>query len=45
MADPATIATDWLEGTNQDGDVTYAVRDPALMIRRTFNDRIAVIDP
>jgi len=43
--DPATIATDWLEGTNPDGDVTYAVRDPTKMIRRTFNDRIAVIDP
>ena len=37
--------TDWLEGTNNDGDLVYAVRDPAMMIRRTFNDRIAVIDP
>ncbi len=43
--DPATVASDWLEGTNPDGDVTYAVRDPTKMIRRTFNDRIAIIDP
>jgi hypothetical protein len=43
--DAATAATDWLEGTNPDGDVSYAVRDPTKMIRRTFNDRIAVIDP
>ena len=43
--DPATTTSDWLEATNNNGDVTYAVRDPALMVRRTFNDRIAVIDP
>jgi len=43
--DAATTSADWLEGTNPGGDVTYAVRDPTKMIRRTFNDRIAVIDP
>jgi len=43
--DAATTAADWLEATNNNGDVSYAVRDPALMVRRTFNDRIAVIDP
>ena len=42
---PAVTPADWLEGTNADGNISYAVRDPALMIRRTFNDRIAVIDP
>jgi len=42
---PAVTTADWLEGTNNNGDAIYAVRDPALMIRRTFNDRIAVIDP
>jgi hypothetical protein len=43
--DAATTVTDWLESTNNDANLTYAVRDPALMIRRTFNDRIAIIDP
>lgn len=42
---PAVTTADWLEGTNSDNDVVYTVRDPAKMIRRTFNDRIAVIDP
>jgi hypothetical protein len=42
---PAMTASDWLESTNNDGNLTYAVRDPTLMVRRTFNDRIAVIDP
>jgi len=42
---PAVTAADWLESTNNDSNLTYAVRDPTLMVRRTFNDRIAVIDP
>jgi hypothetical protein len=42
---PAVTASDWLESTNNDSNLTYAVRDPTLMVRRTFNDRIAVIDP
>ena len=42
---PAVTTADWLEGTNSDNDVVYTVRDPTKMIRRTFNDRIAVIDP
>jgi hypothetical protein len=43
--DAATTMADWLEGTNPDGDLSYAARDPTKMVRRTFNDRIAVIDP
>jgi hypothetical protein len=42
---PAVTPADWLEGTNNDANLTYATRDPALMVRRTFNDRIAIIDP
>ncbi|HEU5177165.1 MAG TPA: hypothetical protein VFU24_06905 [Burkholderiales bacterium] len=41
----AVAPSDWLEGTNADGDLAYAVRDPTKMVRRTFNDRIAIIDP
>jgi hypothetical protein len=36
---------DWLEGSNADGNTSFALRDPMLIINRTFNDRIAVIDP
>ena len=42
---PAVTPADWLESTNNDANLSYATRDPALMIRRAFNDRIAVIDP
>lgn len=42
---PAVTTADWLEGTNNNNDLVYTVRDPTLMVRRTFNDRIAVIDP
>jgi hypothetical protein len=42
---PAVTPADWLEGTNNDANLTYAARDPALVMRRTFNDRIAIIDP
>jgi hypothetical protein len=45
QARPPVAVTDWLESTNNDGDLVFAVRTPALMINRTFNDRIAVIDP
>jgi hypothetical protein len=41
-----TIATpgNWLEAANNDGATPFTVRDPALMMNRSFNDRIAVID-
>lgn len=41
-----TIATpnNWLEAANNDGASPFTVRDPALMMNRSFNDRIAVID-
>lgn len=42
---PLPTPVDWLESTNNDSNLTYGVRDPTLMVRRTFNDRIAVIDP
>jgi hypothetical protein len=45
QARPPVAVTDWLERTKNDGDLVFAVRTPALMINRTFNDRIAVIDP
>ena len=46
---PATSVTDLFEGTNSAvGNATplapFAGRDPSLMVKRTFNDRIAVID-
>jgi len=46
---PATSVTDLFEGTNSAvGNATplapFAGRDPTLMAKRTFNDRIAVID-
>jgi len=46
---PATSVTDLFEGTNSAvGNATplapFAGRDPTLMVNRTFNDRIAVID-
>ena len=46
---PATSVTDLFEGTNSAvGNATplapFAGRDPTLMVKRTFNDRIAVID-
>ena len=41
-----TVATpgNWLEAANNDGASPFTVRDPALMMNRSFNDRIAVID-
>jgi len=45
QARPPVTVTDWLESTNNDGDLVFAVRIPALMINRSFNDRIVVIDP
>jgi hypothetical protein len=48
---PNGTLTDWLEGTNCDlagpncvPDTAFAARTPPLMINRTFNDRVAVID-
>jgi len=53
-ARPNGTLTDWLEGTNCDlaagpppncaPDTAFAARTPPLMINRTFNDRVAVID-
>jgi hypothetical protein len=45
QARPPVAPTDWLEDANSDGNLAYAVRAPALMINRTFNDRIAVFNP
>lgn len=42
---PPAGVSDWLESANSDGDLVFAVRNPGFMINRTFNDRIAVIDP
>ncbi len=46
---PATSVSDLFEGANNTvGNATplapFAARDPTLMVNRTFNDRIAVID-
>jgi hypothetical protein len=41
---PPISVSDWLEGSNADGNSTFALRDAAAMINRTFNDHIAVID-
>jgi hypothetical protein len=41
---PPAAVSDLLEGTNADGDVTFALRSATLIVNRTFNDRIAVID-
>lgn len=44
QARPALAVADWLEGANADGASPFALRSPALMVNRSFNDRIAVID-
>jgi len=41
---PNGTLADWLEGVNADGASPFAVRDAALTINRSFNDRFAVID-
>ena len=43
-ARPNGTLSDWLEGANAVVDTVFAVRDPALLVNRTFNDRISVID-
>ena len=43
---PALALADLFEDTNTGAaDLTFATRVPGLMINRSFNDRIAVIDP
>lgn len=44
-ARPNGNLADWLESENANADLVFAVRDPALLMNRTFNDRIAVVDP
>jgi hypothetical protein len=41
---PPAAVSDWLEGDNADGLSPYALRQPTLIINRTFNDHFAVID-
>ncbi len=43
---PPVAIGDWLEGGNANlpPDSAFWARDPALMVKRTFNDRTAVID-
>jgi hypothetical protein len=41
---PVAGITALLEGLNADGNNVFAVRSPPLVINRSFNDRIAVID-
>jgi hypothetical protein len=43
-ARPNGTLSDWLEGTNAAGGTVFALRDPSLIVNRSFNDRIAVID-
>lgn len=40
---PPAGAADLLEAPNADGDTTFALRSPPLIINRGFNDRIGVI--
>ena len=44
QARPPAAVSDWLEGENAVVDNVFAVRNPGLMVNRSFNDRIAVID-
>ena len=41
---PRSTLNDWFEGTNATGASPFTLREPALMINRSFNDRVAVID-
>ncbi len=41
---PPVGVADWLEGTNASGDLIFGARDATLLVGRTFNDRIVVID-
>ena len=41
---PNGTLSDWLEGANADGTSPFTLRDPSLVMKRSFNDRIAVID-
>jgi hypothetical protein len=45
QARPPVALTDWLEDTNNDANLVFAVRAPTLMVNRSFNDRLIVIDP
>lgn len=44
QARPPAAVSDWLEGGNANLDSAFAVRDATLIVNRTFNDRIAVLD-
>jgi hypothetical protein len=44
QARPPTAVADLLEDTNANGDTTFTLRAPPLVINRQFNDRIGVID-
>jgi hypothetical protein len=44
MARPNGNLSDWLEGANADGQTPFAIRSPTLIVNRTFNDRIVVLD-
>lgn len=45
QARPPVLLSDLLDDTNNNNDAVFAARVPTLMINRTFNDHIAVVDP
>lgn len=43
-ARPNGTLADWLEGANADGTSPFEIRAPTLLVNRSFNDRVAVLD-
>ncbi|MFZ1907998.1 MAG: hypothetical protein WAU52_02845 [Burkholderiales bacterium] len=41
---PNGTLSDWLEGANADGTSPFEVRSATLLVNRSFNDRVAVLD-